>query len=100
MIESVTTVPPGLFSSAMAEAIATRRLRLISSPRLSTAPPRSTSVSKITPRSAPARTVAAQTLCMASSFSGFGMWFGKRPSGSRNWLPVMSAPSGSSTSVA
>lgn len=24
---------------------------------------------------------------IASAFSGFGMWFGKRPSPSRNWLP-------------
>ena len=45
-------------TGAMAEAIATRRLRLISSPALSTAPPRSTSVSKMTPKSAPAHTVA------------------------------------------
>ena len=52
VVESVTTVPPGQFSRAMAEASATSRLRLISAPESSTAPPLSTSVSKITPRSA------------------------------------------------
>ena len=34
---------------------------------------------------------------IASLFSGLGIWFGKWPSGSRNWLPVVSAPSGAKT---
>ena len=100
VMESVTTVPPGLPSKAMAEARATRRLRLISSPWLSTAAPRSTSVSKMTPRSAPEAFTAWQMEAMAVSFSGLGMWLGNMPSGSKNWLPEMSAPRGSSTSQA
>ncbi len=100
VMESVTMVPPGQFSRAMAEARATSRLRLISLPSWSTAPPRSTSVSKMTPKSAPAFTVAWAMESMAAWSSGLGMWLGNMPSGSRNWLPVMSAPRGASTSVA
>ena len=83
-MESVTTVPPGHCSKAIAEASATKRLRLISAPVLSTAPPRSTSVSKITPRSAFAFTVALHTDSIAFLSSGFGTWFGNIPSGSKN----------------
>ena len=66
-------------------------------PVLATAAARSTSVSKIRPRSAPFAVTARLMLSMASLFSGLGMWLGKLPSGSRNWLPLQSAPRGSST---
>ena len=57
----------------------------------------STSVSKIIPKSAPYFFTASQTEAMAVSFSGLGIWLGKRPSGSRNCEPVVSAPKGFST---
>ena len=37
-------------------------------------------------------------LSIACGFSGLGWWFGNIPSGSRNWLPLQSAPRGSRTS--
>ena len=83
----------------MAAIIAMMESRLIGVPSDKTADIRSTSVSKIRPRSAPAATVASQIAFMASLFSGFGIWFGNVPSGSRKLLPVVSAPSSSSTSL-
>ena len=71
--------------------------RLIGFPSPSITAERSTSVSKMTPRSAFAFTVAATALSMASASSGLGLWFGNLPSGSRNCEPETSAPSGSST---
>ena len=74
VIESVTIILPSLPSRAIAAATATSlfRLMLISLPLLSTAPPRSTSVSKITPRSAPDSLTASQIESIASLASGFG----------------------------
>mmetsp|Transcript_30539 Transcript_30539/g.58814 ORF Transcript_30539/g.58814 Transcript_30539/m.58814 type:complete len:272 (+) Transcript_30539:936-1751(+) len=84
----------------MLESSAMRRFLLISKPFASTMPERSTSVSKMTPRCAPWAFTACAALFMAEASSGLGTWLGKRPSGSRNWLPVVSAPSGSSTWLA
>mmetsp|Transcript_8716 Transcript_8716/g.20388 ORF Transcript_8716/g.20388 Transcript_8716/m.20388 type:complete len:342 (+) Transcript_8716:777-1802(+) len=95
--ESVTMVVPGCSSNTMAPARAMSLLRLISSPDASTAPARSTSVSKMMPRSALLSRVAWRADCIASWSSGLGMWFGNMPSGSRNWLPDVSAPRGCST---
>ena len=81
----------------MAAIIAMIASRLTSEPSDSTADIRSTSVSKMMPRSAWFSTVAARTASIAAAFSGLGMWLGKVPSGSRNWLPAVSAPSGAST---
>ena len=72
-----------VIQSKFAAATATSLFRLISLPLLSTAPPRSTSVSKITPRSAPDSLTASQIESIASLASGFGTWFGNIPSGSR-----------------
>mmetsp|Transcript_43098 Transcript_43098/g.107861 ORF Transcript_43098/g.107861 Transcript_43098/m.107861 type:complete len:216 (+) Transcript_43098:1075-1722(+) len=90
-------VVPGCSSSTMAPVRAISRLRLISSPEASTAPARSTSVSKMMPRSALFSRVALLAACIAWWSSGLGMWLGNIPSGSRNWLPVVSAPRGSRT---
>ena len=80
-----------------AEIAAIRRFLLSTLPPLSTAPARSTSVSKMMPKSALVSMTASTILCMASLFSGLGMWLGKVPSGSRNWLPCVSAPRGART---
>ena len=80
---AVTIAVPGCSRSSMAEMSAMRRLRLSSSPFESTAPARSTSVSKMTPKSAWLSSTASRMLSIASGSSGFGTWLGKRPSGSR-----------------
>ena len=97
VMESVTMVVPGCSRSRMAAIMAMMRLRLSSLPSESTAPARSTSVSKMMPRSALFSSTADRMAAMAASFSGLGMWLGKVPSGSRNRDPVVSAPKGSST---
>ena len=80
---SVTTVVAGWSSATRAAASATMPLREISHPLLSTAADRSTSVSKIRPRSDPETSVCMAAACMTSLFSGFGIWFRNMPSGSR-----------------
>ncbi len=94
--ESVTIVVPGSLSFKIAPSSAIRVFLFISLPSLSTTLALSTSVSNIIPRSASAARVALQTASIASLFSGFGMWFGKLPSGSKNTLPSVLAPSGES----
>ena len=76
-------VVPGCSRSKIAAIMAMMRLRLSSVPSDRTAPARSTSVSKMMPRSAFDSWTASRIDCMAVSFSGFGMWLGKEPSGSR-----------------
>ena len=97
---SVTTVVPGLSSAIKAAAMATMPFRLISQPFSSTAEDLSTSVSKMRPKSVSASLTREQIASIAFLSSGFGAWFGKVPSGSKNWLEEMSAPRGSSTFVA
>ena len=98
--ESVTIVAPGCSSSTIAASSASRRLRFIGAPPLPTMAARSQSASRITPASAPLSRTMRQAASIAAPSSGLGMWFGNRPSGSRNWLPAVSAPRGSSTSLA
>mmetsp|Transcript_13858 Transcript_13858/g.35762 ORF Transcript_13858/g.35762 Transcript_13858/m.35762 type:complete len:309 (-) Transcript_13858:215-1141(-) len=98
--ESVTTVAPGESRSTMAAMAAMSRFLLKSVPEASTTAERSTSVSKMTPRSALLATTARWMLAMASLSSGLGTWFGNMPSGSRNCEAETSAPSGASTSRA
>ena len=81
----------------MAARSAMSLFRLIGFPSPSMTADRSTSVSKMTPRSAFAATVARTALSMACASSGLGEWFGKLPSGSRNCEPLVSAPSGFNT---
>ena len=69
--ESVTIVP-GRFCSSFAEISAISLLRFISSPFLSTAPARSTSVSNIMPRSALFLSTASFNVAMAPLSSGLG----------------------------
>ena len=52
----------------------------------------STSVSKITPRSALVLRTISLKSAITLAFSGLGIWFGKYPSGSRKTLPSVSAP--------
>lgn len=54
--------------------------RLISFPLESTTAARSTSVSKIIPKSALFESVAVLIAFIAALFSGFGIWFGNNPS--------------------
>ena len=81
----------------IAETSAIKRFLLISLPSRSTTPALSTSVSKIIPMSAPCFITALCRLPIAPLSSGLGIWFGKVPSGSRNWLPSVSAPKGFKT---
>mmetsp|Transcript_7067 Transcript_7067/g.24524 ORF Transcript_7067/g.24524 Transcript_7067/m.24524 type:complete len:325 (-) Transcript_7067:263-1237(-) len=90
-------VVPGCSSRTTALRRAIRRFLLTSKPSPVTRPLRSTSVSKITPKSAPLSLTAFWMAAMAAASSGLGMWLGKFPSGSRKTEPVVSAPSCSST---
>ena len=98
--ESVTTVPPGESLSVIADIAAISLFLLKAMPLESTTADRSTSVSKMTPRSALDSETARWMLRMASASSGLGTWLGNMPSGSRNWEPETSAPRGSRTSLA
>ena len=91
---------PGCSLSKMTLKTAIKLLRFKTSPLAVTTAERSTSVSKMTPRSAWFSRTAALILAIASGFSGFGMWLGKCPSGSKNCEPCVSAPSVSRTFLA
>lgn len=82
VMESVTIAVPGCSRSSMAEMSAMRRLRLSSSPFESTAPARSTSVSKMTPKSAWLSSTASQVLSIARQL-GVRHMLGKQPVGVR-----------------
>ena len=100
VIESVTIAEPGYSLRIITDINAIRASLLIGLPYLSTIAALSTSVSNIIPRSLLFLITAWQIDSIASLFSGFGIWFGKFPSGFKNWLPLVLAPSSSNTLLA
>jgi len=91
--ESVTIVVWGCSSNIIVDIRAIRAFLFIGLPLGPTIAALSTSVSNIIPKSPLLSSVAWQILAIASLFSGFGIWLGNIPSGFKNWLPSVSAPS-------
>ena len=92
VIESVTIIPPECSFNNISLSNAIRLFLLISRPFLSIKALLSPSASNIIPKSALLSRTAFFIDSIASFSSGFGMWFGKLPSGFKNWLPAVSPP--------
>ena len=99
---TMTPAPPAASSASIAQS-AISRLRLTGSGgerQPSMRPQRSTSVSSITPTSAPLAATASIVAATCALSSGLGRCAGKLPSGARLIDTLTSAPSGASTSDA